>query len=522
MPQIEGTSRHQMQIFALEQAIAADNPVRVIDAFVSTLSLEGLGFLIKGEGDEGRPAYAAEMLLRLYLYGYLNRIRSSRQLEKACRRNIELWWLLNYQHPSYKVIADFRKDNARALRGVFRQLNQLCLDMDLFGRELVAVDGSKFRAQNSKKNNYNAAKVERHMKYIDKKLEEYFEAADKLDEEEQGEEQAEAWEALSGRVEELLERRGKYEKLEKRLEQSEERQISTTDKDARALPLHMGIVEVGYNIQTATDDKHCLIADYEVTNEKDDYALAKMGRRAKSAMSVEELEVLADKGYHTGEELKNCSEEGMATYVSPKEANHNKKEEAYQKRQFTYDTETDTYTCPKGEVLETNGRWYTKNKGKGRRPYRIKRYQLPYKICSACPVKEQCVGKGLLKQRHGRAIERSEYEGYVEANAERVKANKEKYRRRQAIVEHPFGTIKRGWGYSYTLLKGKEKVSGEFALIFTSYNLRRVLTIIGVKALLERLERLFFGFLQLRAARVRLSALKNGWLYNTPGCSRAA
>ena len=201
MPQIEGTSRHQMQIFALEQAIAADNPVRVIDAFVSTLSLEKLGFLIKGEGDEGRPAYAAEMLLRLYLYGYLNRIRSSRQLEKACRRNIELWWLLNYQHPSYKVIADFRKDNARALRGVFRQLNQLCLDMDLFGRELVAVDGSKFRAQNSKKNNYNAAKVERHMKYIDKKLEEYFEAADKLDEEEQGEEQAEAWEALSGRVE---------------------------------------------------------------------------------------------------------------------------------------------------------------------------------------------------------------------------------------------------------------------------------------------------------------------------------
>ena len=532
MPQIEGTSRHQMQIFALEQAIAADNPVRVIDAFVSTLSLEKLGFLIKGEGDEGRPAYAAEMLLRLYLYGYLNRIRSSRQLEKACRRNIELWWLLNYQHPSYKVIADFRKDNARALRGVFRQLNQLCLDMDLFGRELVAVDGSKFRAQNSnqpspgfgwqRKNNYNAAKVERHMKYIDKKLEEYFEAADKLDEEEQGEEQAEAWEALSGRVEELLERRGKYEDLEKQLEQSEERQISTTDKDARALPLHMGIVEVGYNIQTATDDKHCLIADYEVTNEKDDYALAKMGRRAKSALSVKELEVLADKGYHTGEELKNCSEEGITTYVAPKEANHNKKEEAYQKRQFTYDTETDTYTCPKGEVLETNGQWYTKNKGKGRRPYRIKRYQLPYKICSACPVKEQCVGKGLLKQRHGRAIERSEYEGYVEANAERVKANKEKYRRRQAIVEHPFGTIKRGWGYSYTLLKGKEKVSGEFALIFTSYNLRRVLTIIGVKALLERLERLFFGFLQLRAARVRLSALKNGWLYNTPGCSRAA
>ena len=222
---------------------------------------------------------------------------------------------LNYQQPCYKVIADFRKDNAGALRGVFRQLNQLCLDMNLFGRELVAIDGSKFRAQNSKKNNYNAAKVERHIKYIDKKLEEYFEAADKLDEEEQGEEQAEAWEALSGRVEELLERRGKYEDLEKRLEQSEERQISTTDKDARALPLHMGIVEVGYNIQTATDDKHCLIADYEVTNEKDDYALAKMGRRAKSALSVKELEVLADKGYHTGEELKNCSEEGITTYV---------------------------------------------------------------------------------------------------------------------------------------------------------------------------------------------------------------
>ena len=415
---------------------------------------------------------------------------------------------------------------------------------------MIAVDGSKFRAQNSnqplpgfgwrRKNNYNAAKIQRQVEYIDKKLEEYFEEADKLDELEGQEEAVEQGMAkISERVDELLARRFKYEQLEKQLEQSEERQISTTDSDARALPQHMGIVEVGYNTQVAVDAKHCLVAHYEVSNEKDDYALSGMAIGAKEALKVEKIEALADAGYHTGAELKKCEEGKVRAYVAPKEANHGKKDEAYQKQQFQYDTEQDTYTCPQGETLQTNGRWYQKNKGKCRQSYRIKRYQLSYKVCSACPVKELCVGAGVLKQRQGKAIERSEYEEYVQANAVRVKAEREKYRRRQAIVEHPFGTLKRSWGYTYTLLKGREKVSGEFALIFTcnaegmphGTTWRRAMpacrsfsegrSILGVRALLESLRRLFLGFLQLRATRVRLSALKNGWLYSTPGCSRA-
>ncbi len=410
--------------------------------------------------------------------------------------------------PSYKTIADFRKDNAKALKSVFRKFNQICLELELFGRELVAVDGSKFRAQNSMKNNFNQAKIDRHIEYIDKKLDEYLEQVDQQDELEEGQEQSLDLDSINKRVETLLERRFKYEQLEKRLEDSEERQISTTDADARALPLNKGIVEVSYNTQIVVDDKHCLITNYEVSNEKDSYALSGLAIEAKAVLEAKELEALADKGFHTGAALKECADGDIVTYVAPREFNHRNKEIAFQKSQFEYDREADHYTCPEGHKMITNGRWYEKNKGKGRRSYRIKRYCLPHKVCNGCPVKDRCVGAGTLRQRQGKAIERSEYEDYLIANAERVKAEKEKYRRRQAIVEHPFGTIKRAWGYTYTLLKGKEKVSGEFALIFTCYNLRRGLSILGVKGLLKWLKSHFWPILVLRASISAMSGLK--------------
>jgi len=517
MPVQSGTDRHQIQLFALEQSIGAENPVRVIDVLVDALDLEQLGFELKGKSVAGRPAFAASCLLKLYLYGYQNRIRSSRQLEKACQRNIELWWLLNYQQPCYKTIANFRKDNTKALKGVFRQLNLWLKDWGLFGGELVAVDGSKFRAQNSKKRNYNADKIARQIAYIDKKLDEYFVLADQLDEQEGQEVALElpSLEQIDEEIDTLMDRRLEYEQLSAKLEQSGERQISTTDADARALPLRRDIVEVSYNVQTATDAQHSLMVEYEVSNEKDDYALPGIGKQAKEVLGVEQLEVLADKGYHTGLALQEAAQEGLVTYVSPKKPSHQGKAKAYQKHQFVYDPTHDTYQCPQGQIMHTNGRWYSRNIGKGRKSYRIKRYQLKYEVCNACPVKDDCVSQGALKQHHGRAIQRSEYEDYVVANADRVKANKEKYRRRQAIVEHPFGTIKRQWGYDHTLLKGKEKVSADFALIFTAYNLRRAMSILGIKELLKCLKGIFYLFLGLSGIMVAHTTK------NTTSCQQA-
>jgi transposase len=519
MPVLPGAHREQIQFFALETLIEVDNEVRAIEALVNIVPMEDLGFIVKGKSQEGRPAFSAKMLLKLYVYGYRNGIRSSRKLAKACQCNVELWWLLHYQQPCYKVIADFRKDNAKALRKAFRFFNQLYLEWELLGGELAAIDGSKFRAQNSKKNNYNEAKIQRHLDYIDEKLDHYFEQVDAFDEQENDEEKLSN---INEKVENLLDRRWGYEQLAKELEASGERQISSNDPDTRALPLRMGIVEVGYNVQSAVDDKNCLIAHYEVENEKDDGLLAKVAIDTKQALGVETLEVLADKGYHAGAELKACAEEKITTYVCPKDNNNTKKASAYQKTQFKYDAEQDQYICPEGQLLNTNGKWYQKNSGKHRRSYQIKRYISPFPVCSKCPAKDVCLTKKQQQNRHGRAIERSEYEDYVVANADRVKANWEKYRRRQAIVEHPFGTIKRSWGYTYTLLKGKEKVNGEFALIFACYNLKRVLSILGVKEVIKRLKRLFSHFLMSCTTVIALNTVLKPCYGERSACRAAA
>lgn len=495
MPILAGQNRHQIQMLSLDQQIESDNSVRVLDAFVNKVDLKKLGFLNKGNKATGRPAYDIQMLLKLYLYGYLNRVRSSRQPELACKRNIELWWLLEYQQPGYKTIANFRKDNRKALTEVFRTFNKILDDCGLFGKTLFAVDGSKFRAQNSKKNNFSPAKVKRQTDYIDQKLEELFEQMDRLDARENRDEAFhQDYSQVLEKVEKHLENRANYEALGQKMEEEELTQISTTDPEARAMPLHMGIVEIAYNVQSVVDDQHNLIVHFEATNEKDDNALSQTSQKAMEEMQIEEVEVLADKGYHTGSELKDCAKSGITTLVAPKANANSKKDKAFQKNAFTYNGDKDTYTCPEGKELTTNGNWYQKNSsGKNRRSYKIKRYTLPYRTCSECPFKEKCVGEGPLKNRHGRAIERSEYADYIEANAERVAANKEKYRRRQQIVEHPFGTIKRAWGYTYTLLKGLEKVNGEFALIFTAYNIKRAVSLLGVNTLLEAIQRWFLG-----------------------------
>lgn len=478
----QGTNRNQTLLFppTLEELISEDNPVRVIDVFVDTLDLKQLGFSKTILAPTGCSPYNPGMLLKLYIYGYMNRLRSSRKLEKECIRNIELMWLTGNQRPKYHTISDFRKDHPREIKMVFRQFVVLCSNWDLLGKQLIAIDGSKFRAVNSKKNNYNQKKIERHLAYIDNKIKEYLEEMDENDKKEKGNRQELKVTQVKEKIGELKKRRKQYEQLEKRLEESGEEQISTTDKDSRSLIIHRDIVEVSYNAQTSVDDKHCLIAHYKNTNQNDRKALSSMAIETKQELGAEELEVLADKGYHNGEELYKCKKENITAYVAPQQYKHNNPipTKEYYREQFVYDEQKDIYTCPEGNELESNGKWYK------RRGIRIKQYKS--KACSNCQVNHLCTTSA-----NGRVIERHIYQKEVEENNKRVKENKDKYLRRQTIVEHPFGTIKRQWGYNYVLLKGLEKVEGELGLVFLCYNLTRVINIIGINDLINKLKACF-------------------------------
>ena len=476
MSVIQKQNRLQIQMLSIESLIRSDHPIPLIEQFVESIDDESLGFVMKGKGEEGRPAYDIKSMIKLYVYGYINGVRSSRKLAKECKRNIELWWLLGELQPKHVTISNFRKENSKAFKGLFRAFNMICEEAGLFSKTVVAIDGSKFRAVNSKKNNYNAKKIQQHLDYIDKQTEEFMSALADNDKREKKEK-------LTGKkVEETLkslkERKEKYELLHQQLQDSDQTQISTVDADARALPLHMNIVEVGYNVQTAVEADNKLIVEYEVTNELDTYALSGMAIKAQEALGLKEgqLTVLADKGYYTGIEIQKCHEAGIETIVSAKRHANESKEARYQKRNFHYDKEKDAYICPEGEELQTNGNWYEKG-GKDRASYKVKHYKLQHKICAACPFKEACVG-GRLQHGHGKVIERTEYETNIERNNEKMAENISLYKKRQAIVEHPFGTIKRQRNMTHTLLKGKEKVKGEFGLIFLAYNFSRIMTMI--------------------------------------------
>ncbi len=493
MPLITGNNRQQVTLFCLDQEIPQDAEVRLIDAFVDWLPLDTFKFFTKGKAKDGRPAYAVSDLLKLYIYGYLNRTRSSRQLNKLCKINMEVQWLLNGLRPCHMTINTFRKNNSLALVKVFRRFNQFLRAEGLFDENTVAVDGSKFRAQNSKKKNYNEKKVKDHLKYIDKQSREYLDLLDENDAGENGDYCEDNRLQIAQKLEQLTRRRKKYEDLEQKIQDAHQQgitQISTTDPDARALPKKMNIVEVSYNVIATAEAKNKLITNFEITNTHDTYALSTAARKAKRALgksSKESINVLADKGFDTGVELRTCIENNIRTFVAPKKRANTLKDKAFNKDQFIYDHLQDHYTCPMGEHLKSNGRSYKKNNGKLRRAYQVKHYKLTFAICSACQHRMQCAGPANLLNSKGRYIERNEYEDYIEENIERVKLNKELYQKRQQIIEHPFGTIKRQWGYEHTLLKTIPKVRGEFALIFTAYNLRRAISILGVNKLMEKI-----------------------------------
>lgn len=472
---ITGKDRNQTEFFCLEQAVAQDNEVRLIDLFVSSIKLQDYGFEMDFI-DNGRPAYHPADLLRLFIYGYLNRIRSSRALEKECKRNIELMWLMNGLVPDHNTIANFRKDNPKAVRKLFHATVSLAKNFDLIGAKLLAGDSTKLRAQNSKKNNFNPAKLERHIAYIDEKLKEYSALLAQQDHDLTEPEKAE----IKEKINKHQHHKNKYQSFQKRLEETGEVQISTSDPDSRQLITRNNITEVAYNIQTTVDAKHCLAIDFKVTNQNDSKAMGGMVRRAKKILGTADFTLLYDKGYHTGTEFDYAHKQGVEVMVAIPEVASHAPDLAFDVANFTYDKLLDVYTCPAGESLTTNGRWYFKKHGKTTN--RMKHYKT--RACHSCPCFERCT-----KNKAGRLIERTEHAQVIEANKTRIELNKELYRKRQAIVEHPYGIIKRQWGFYYIMTKKTNKhASADVGLIFTAFNLRRIFNIIGHEMLKKYLK----------------------------------
>jgi transposase len=465
-----GLDRSQTLMFPerLEDYIGAENPVRFLDAFVGSLDLQALGFGKAQVAATGRPPYDPAVLLKLYLYGYLHRIRSSRLLEAECHRNVEVIWLLGKLAPDFKTIADFRKDNLKPLRAVSRQFTLLCRKLELFGGELLAIDGSKFGAVNAKDQNFNAAKLQELMARADARLAEYLEGLDGVDAAE-GQSEAPTKAELEAKIAALREKQEWHKELLAQLD-AEQKQISVTDPESRKMPTAQGMV-VGYNAQVAVDAKHKLIAADEVTNEVTDLKqLANVALAAKSNLEVKQTEVVADAGYYNAAEVSRCAEQGITAYVPKADTSANTARGLYGKSRFRYDERKDVYVCPAG--AELTYRFATYELGRELRYYRASG-------CKTCALKKQCT-----RNKDNRTITREANEGLMEAMARRMKAQPGKFKLRKTLAEHPFGTIKRWFGYTHFLLKGLAKVRCEWSLTTLAYNLKRVLNLVSFEKLM--------------------------------------
>jgi len=482
---IQGKNRTQSILFpkSLDQIVEQDNEVRMIDLFVESINLADFKFVIKTT-KEGRPAYHPKDLLKLFVYGYLNHIRSSRRLEKECKRNIELLWLMKELAPDHNTISNFRRDNEKAIRKVFRHTVSIAKHFDLIGGTLVAGDSTKLRAQNSKKNNFNEGKIERHLAYIDTKLDEYNKALAEADDDNK--------QIINQQVQKYTERKVAYENMDRQLTNSGEYQISTSDPASRQMMTRNNISEVAYNVQTVVDAKHNIPIDYKVTNNNDTRALSGMLRRAKTILGTTDFTALYDKGYHTGIEIKKAVELNIEIMVAIPGVASFAPDENYNFSQFKYDEITDTYTCPQQQVLTTNGNWYQKNKE--RYFYLAKHYKT--NACTVCPARELCT-----KNKKGRLIERSEYAPYIEINRLNIENNTELYKKRQSIVEHPYGTIKRQWGFDHIITKkGMKRASADVGFMFIAYNLHRLMNILDKNLFKKFLQELGALFLRKKAS----------------------
>jgi len=473
---IQGKDRKQLALFptCLDDSLDADNETRLIDLFVDSLDLNSYGFDMDFV-DNGRPAYHPGDLLKLFIYGYLNRIRSSWALEKECRRNIELIWLLKGWVPDHNTISNFRRDNPQAIKKAFRATVQMARHFDLIGGKLLAADSTKFRVQNSKKNNFNQKKIERHLAYIEEKLAQYQAELAQADDD------PEKQSGISGEMAKHQHRKAKYESLKEKLNRTGQEQISTSDPDSRQMIVRNNITEVAYNVQASIDAKNCIPIDFKVTCNNDSKAMGNMIQRAKSILRTNGFTALYDKGYHTGSEFGLATQIGVEVLVAipgiPRSSQS--PDPAFNVENFYYDEKEDSYTCPQGHKLTSNGSWYRGNN------YKFRQYKT--RVCKNCSARISCT-----RSRNGKIVQRSEYTPLLEQNRERVERDKARYRRRQVIVEHPFGTIKRQWDYGYIITKrGVDRASADIGLIFTAYNLRRIFNLVDHKRLKEYLRMLW-------------------------------
>jgi transposase len=477
MQHVQGEERNQLQIFCLEQMVASDSFVRVIDFFVDSIDLASFGFKHVTFKEEGRPPYHPAVLLKLYFYGYRYGIRSSRKLEREAAFNLEVRWLLCEQTPSARTICSFRREYSEAFRNIFRKFVFMLKELGLVEGKTIAIDSFKVRAQNSLKNNYNQKKIDRQLKYIDERINEFEDALDKAD-------SAEVKTVLTQKIETQRNRKAKYQAIEQELKETGKDQLSTTDKDAQSVVLQRGITVVGYNVQGAVDSKHKLITHFDTVGVNDTNALAQVAIATKEVLKVEEMDVLADKGYHTGEQIQQCEQNGITTYVSPKEPASNDPD-IFPITSFVYNAENNSYTCPAGETLTTNGTWLTHSSKGYKSAYKFQRYNT--KKCKTCELQPQCT----KSKTNGRNIDRSEFAAHVEQNNKRVKENPQYYKQRQQLAEHPWGTIKRQRGFDHVLTRGKTNVLGEVSLVFISYNLVRSIQITeGINAFKELIKRM--------------------------------
>ena len=471
---IEGLDRGQSTLFpeTLEDFVADDNPVRVIEAFVEALDLGELGFSSVDPKATGRPAYHPSVFLKLYIYGYLNRVQSSRRLEREAARNVEVMWLTGRLVPDHKTIADFRKDNGPAIRKVCAQFVTLCRRLGLLAKASVAIDGSKFKAVNNRDRNFTAAKMKRRMAQIEESVARYLHQLDSADRQEPSPALAMRTTRLKEKIAKLEEEMDRLKALEVERRASPDQQISLTDPDARSMATSgRGSGVVGYNVQAAVDCEHHLIVTHEVINEGNDRAqLSPMAKQTKSVLEVDRLDVVADRGYFDSEEVLACDRADITVTLPKPQTSGNKARGRFVKADFRYLADEDAYLCPAGERLTYH---YT-NQEAG---LTLRRYWT--NACQHCAIKGRCTtGKE-------RRIRRWEHEHVLEAVQQRLDESPEAMRQRRETVEHPFGTIKARMGATHFLMKRLRNVRTEMALSVLAYNLTRVMNIIGIRPLIQ-------------------------------------
>ena len=473
---IKGEDRSQSTLFpeSFDDYITEDNPVRMVDYFVDDLNLAELGFNRVEPAFTGRPAYHPSTLLKIYIYGYLNRVQSSRRLERESQRNIELMWLTARLTPDFKTIADFRKDNGKAIREVCSEFVMLCRKLNLFSQTIVAIDGSKFKAVNNRDKNFTSAKMKRRLGQVDKKIAEYLTELDEADQGEPDVTEAQT-QGLQEKISALKEKKKKLKNLEVQMQEAPDKQVSLTDPDCRSMKTR-GNGIVGYNVQTAVDIKHHLIAGHDVTNSGSDRnQLYSMADKARTALGVKSLEVIVDAGYYNGKEIVACEDDEITTYVPKTNTSNSKAEGRFSKEEFQYIAEDDEYRCPADQRLTYRFDTFNKKSQQQQHVYMTS-------ACKDCKIKKQCTtGKE-------RRISRWEREDELDVMQQRLEKNPEKMLLRKQTVEHPYGTLKDWMGATHFQMRTLENVRTEMSLHVLAYNMKRVMNILGVRTLIEAIQ----------------------------------